>query len=164
MERSKIGFFSMLGVVVTQFACSHATPAAKPAAPASVAAAPAPAPAVAKAEDKEVLDVGDKSIYFDFNSRLLREEARPTLAKIAEVAKKKNAAVHIEGNCDERGTTEYNLALGEERARAAQKYLEQLGVPGHKVHIVSYGAERPKASGHDESAWAQNRRGDIRVK
>lgn len=118
-----------------------------------------------KGDGKESLADGEgKTIYFDFDSRSLNDDARPKLAKIAEEAKKTNASVRIEGNTDERGTDEYNMALGEERARAAKVYLEQMGVPRHKVQIVTYGAERPKTDGHDESAWSKNRRDEIVLK
>jgi peptidoglycan-associated lipoprotein len=67
----------------------------------------------------------------------------------------------VEGNCDERGTTEYNLALGDQRARAAAKYLQTMGVPKEKLEVVTYGSERPKNPGHNEEAWANNRRADF---
>jgi peptidoglycan-associated lipoprotein len=73
----------------------------------------------------------------------------------------KGSRIHIEGNCDERGTTEYNIALGENRARAAARYLEHLGVSSTRIDYVSYGSERPKDLGHDDAAWAKNRRDDL---
>ena len=76
---------------------------------------------------------------------------------------KRAKAIRIEGNCDERGTTEYNLALGDARARSAATYLERLGVHKNRISTVSYGSERPKVPGHDESAWSQNRRDDFRI-
>ena len=103
-----------------------------------------------------------EAIFFDFDSALLRNDARPELQKVAQEAKKAKA-VRIEGNCDERGTTEYNLALGDARARSAATYLERLGVRKNKVSTISYGSERPKVPGHDESAWSQNRRDDFRI-
>lgn len=103
-----------------------------------------------------------EAIYFDFDSYLLRNDARPELQQVAQEAKKAKA-IRIEGNCDERGTTEYNLALGDARARAAETYLERLGVRRNKISTISYGSERPKVPGHDESAWSQNRRDDFRI-
>ena len=79
-------------------------------------------------------------------------------------AKPRHGALRIEGNCDELGTTEYNLALGEERARAAQAYLLHLGVPKGRLQTVSYGSERPKYPGHDDDAHAKNRRDDLIVR
>jgi len=73
-------------------------------------------------------------------------------------------AVRIEGNCDELGTTEYNLALGEERAKSAKAYLEHLGVATARLQTISYGSERPKYDGHDEAARAKNRRADFVVR
>jgi Outer membrane protein and related peptidoglycan-associated (lipo)proteins len=103
-----------------------------------------------------------EAIYFDFDSALLRNEARPELQKVAQEAKRAKA-IRIEGNCDERGTTEFNLALGDARARSAATYLERLGVRKNKISTVSYGSERPKVPGHDESAWSQNRRDDFKI-
>jgi peptidoglycan-associated lipoprotein len=118
-------------------------------------------------QDNEVASDRDsraarEAIYFDFDSALLRNEARPELQKVAQEAKRAKA-IRIEGNCDERGTTEFNLALGDARARSAATYLERLGVRKNKISTVSYGSERPKITGHDESAWSQNRRDDFRI-
>jgi peptidoglycan-associated lipoprotein len=103
----------------------------------------------------------DETVYFDFNSAVLKPEARPVLREVGEELRHNHKQVRIEGNCDERGTTEYNLALGERRAREAKQYLERLGIPGNRISVVTYGSERPKALGHDEAAWAQNRRDDF---
>ena len=99
-------------------------------------------------------------IYFDFDSYALSQAARDTLKKNADYLLKKNAAVkiQIEGNCDERGSDEYNLALGEKRAKAALNYLTTLGVPAGRLSFISYGKEKPEDPGHDEAAWAKNRR------
>lgn len=161
----------LVSVILVAAACSHAPPP-KPAArprPAPVAQAetpaPAPAPAPVAAADSGRGQRVDRAIYFDFDARTLRDDARPVLQEIAQAAKAaSNAHVRIEGNCDERGTTEYNLALGDQRARAAQQYLEALGVARDRIEVVSYGSERPKAQGHDESAYSQNRRDDLSVR
>jgi len=109
-------------------------------------------------EIKTVLD----TIYFDFDSYLLSQEARNALVKHAEVLKKDSAVtVKIEGNCDERGSDEYNLALGEKRARSAMQYLMTMGVPEPRLSIISYGKEKPAAVGHDENSWAKNRRDEF---
>jgi peptidoglycan-associated lipoprotein len=120
-----------------------------------------------RSQDNEVASDQDsraagEAIYFDFDSALLRNDARPELQKVAQEAKRAKA-IRIEGNCDERGTTEFNLALGDARARSAATYLERLGVRKNKISTVSYGSERPKVPGHDESAWSQNRRDDFRI-
>ncbi|MDD2735930.1 MAG: peptidoglycan-associated lipoprotein Pal [Desulfuromonadaceae bacterium] len=101
-------------------------------------------------------------IYFNFDSAGLSESARSTLAKNAEtLAKKPIANIRIEGNCDERGSAEYNLALGERRAKAAQQYLVTMGVNSDRLTTVSYGKEKPSAGGNDEAAWASNRRAEF---
>lgn len=122
----------------------------------------------ARSQDNEMASdqnshVAGEAIYFDFDSALLRNDARPELQKVAQEAKRAKA-IRIEGNCDERGTTEFNLALGDARARSAATYLERLGVRKNKISTVSYGSERPKVPGHDESAWSQNRRDDFRIR
>jgi peptidoglycan-associated lipoprotein len=103
-----------------------------------------------------------EAIFFDFDSALLRSEARPVLQKIAAEARgKEQEELHVEGNCDELGTIEYNLALGDHRARAAKDYLVHLGVPAKRIQVVSYGSQRPKFSGHDDDSRAKNRRDDF---
>jgi peptidoglycan-associated lipoprotein len=147
--------------------CSHAQPKETPRP--VVAAAPAPPkveapPTPAPSETGRAESDGDEAIFFQFDASLLRDDARPILQKVA-AALRANPRAHlrIEGNCDERGTTEYNLALGEARARAAKRYLVALGISASRVDIRSYGSERPKDSGHDESAWSRNRRDDFIV-
>jgi peptidoglycan-associated lipoprotein len=98
-------------------------------------------------------------VYFGYDSAEVSAEGRAALDANAAVLKKYPAwTVTIEGHCDERGTAEYNLALGERRAVAAQSYLVALGIPASRVKIVSYGKEFPFDPGHDEAAWAKNRR------
>ena len=90
----------------------------------------------------------------------IREDGRGTLAKQAEWLKKyTNYPITIEGKCDERGTREYNLALGERRANAVRQYLVAQGIPADRIKTISYGKERPEAVGSDEGAWARNRVG-----
>jgi len=103
-------------------------------------------------------------IYFDFDSFKLSEPARSSLAKNADLLKKDSAEkVRIEGNCDERGSDEYNLALGEKRAKAAMQYLVTSGIPAERLSVISYGKEKPADPGHDEAAWAKNRRDEFVV-
>lgn len=105
-----------------------------------------------------------QSIHFDFDSYVLSKEARDILTKDAEMLLKKvSGKVTIEGHCDERGSDEYNLALGEKRAKAAMNYLVTLGVPADRLSIISYGKEKPLDPGHDEAAWAKNRRAEFIV-
>ena len=102
---------------------------------------------------------GLESIYFEFDRFDLSAAARATLKKHADwLAKNRAYLMRVEGHCDERGTNEYNLALGQRRADAAMKYLSGLGVDGKRLTTVSYGEEKPEDSGHNEQAWAKNRR------
>ena len=103
-------------------------------------------------------NVGDR-VFFDTAESTLSSDAQHTLQKQAAWLKQyPRVNVTIEGHCDERGTREYNLALGERRASAAKKYLIGLGLSASRVSTVSYGKERPAVIGNDESAWSQNRR------
>src|SRR6266404_2074851 len=104
-------------------------------------------------------NVGDR-VYFDTDQSVVREDGRQTLGKQAEWLKKyTNYPITIEGKCDERGTREYNLALGERRANAVKQYLVAQGLPAQRVNTISYGKERPEVVGSDEGAWARNRVG-----
>ena len=105
-----------------------------------------------------------ENIYFDFDRSELKPEAQANLKKKAEwLRKNPKFIVRIEGHCDERGTNEYNLALGERRANAAKKYLMELGVPDNRLRTISYGEERPADPGHDEEAWHKNRRDEFKL-
>lgn len=101
-------------------------------------------------------------IYFDFDKSNVRDDQKARIEGNAEFLKANSGMkITIEGNCDERGTNEYNIALGERRAQAAKKYLVNLGVSADTLYTVSYGEERPLLYGHDEYSWAQNRRDDF---
>jgi peptidoglycan-associated lipoprotein len=103
-------------------------------------------------------NVGDR-VFFDTDASTVREDGRQTLNRQAEWLKKYgNYQITIEGHCDERGTREYNLALGERRANAARQYLIAQGIPASRLKTVSYGKERPDPVGSDEAAWSRNRR------
>jgi len=103
-----------------------------------------------------------KTIYFDFDRYDLRADAIRTLGDNASTIKQyAQFKLRIEGHCDERGTVEYNLALGEKRARAARDYLVSLGTPAQRLRIISYGKERPVEPGHNDEAWAKNRRAEF---
>lgn len=100
-----------------------------------------------------------KPLFFELDSADVSAEGQQILQANASVMKKYPAwRITIEGHCDERGTAEYNLALGERRALAAQTYLVSLGIPADKIRTVSYGKEFPFDAGHDDAAWAKNRR------
>lgn len=146
-------------------------PVAPAPAPAPIAAAPTPAPAapaptpapVAPApvtERRARLDV----VYFDFDKADLRADARAVLEANAEwLRRNPSARVQVEGHCDERGSVQYNLALGERRAESAKRYLESLGVASSRLSTISYGEERPADPRSIEEAWAKNRRAEFIV-
>jgi len=101
-------------------------------------------------------------VYFDFDKSNIKAEQRDRLEKNAVMLKQNQSyKIRIEGNCDERGTNEYNMALGERRAQNARKYLINLGIHKDRMHAISYGEEKPLLRGHDEYSWAQNRRDDF---
>lgn len=126
--------------------------------------------------ESDILDIGAmtleelnasaliEDVLFDYDSAELADEARRTLERSAEwLASHPTVRILIEGHCDERGTVEYNLSLGEERARAARDYLRQLGVGDERMRILSYGKEFPLDPGHTESAWRRNRRAHLAI-
>lgn len=103
-------------------------------------------------------------IHFDYDKAVIRDDAKPVLeANAAWLNRFKTVKILIEGHCDERGTEEYNLALGERRAKAAQDYLIMLGISPDRMRIISYGKSQPLDPGHNEAAWAQNRRDQFLV-
>jgi peptidoglycan-associated lipoprotein len=101
--------------------------------------------------------------YFEYQSATLSDEARATLTQDAEILRASNAHIRIEGHADERGSTQYNLALGERRATAVKTYLLTLGISPSRLETISYGKERPAVEGHDEAAWRANRRVEIHL-
>jgi peptidoglycan-associated lipoprotein len=136
-------------------------PPPAPVAEAPVVAAPPVVadPMASRSIDDLNRDSPMRIVYYDYDSADLSVEARAALDSNAATLKKYTSwAVTIEGHCDERGTAEYNLALGERRAAAAQAYIVALGIPASRVKTVSYGKEFPFDPGHDEAAWAKNRR------
>jgi peptidoglycan-associated lipoprotein len=127
--------------------------------PATTTTAPAATTSgiVPGSQEDLVANVGDR-VFYDFNASNLRTDATATLDKQAAwLGKYAGVNVQIAGNCDERGTEEYNLALGNRRANAATSYLKARGVATARMSTISYGKDRPTAQGSDEQAWAQNR-------
>jgi peptidoglycan-associated lipoprotein len=107
----------------------------------------------------------DRVIYFDFDSYVVKDEFRPIIESHAKMLKANPSAKEVaEGHTDERGGSEYNLALGQKRAEAVVQQLKTLGVGDSQLEAVSYGKERPAVDGHDEAAWAKNRRVELRSK
>ncbi len=103
-----------------------------------------------------------RSIYYDFDAYNIKEEFQSVVEAHAKfLLEHKNMKMRVEGNCDERGSREYNLALGQRRADSVKRALTLLGVPGKQIETVSFGSEKPKSNGHDDDAWAENRRSDL---
>jgi len=140
------------------------TPPPPPPAEPKVDEAALAAEAEARAKSEAVEELTSVTIHFAFDSYELSEESRAILALKAQIMRRyTDVRVVIEGHCDERGTEEYNLALGERRARAGYEHLVILGVDPERMSIVSFGEERPVNPAHNETAWAENRRAEFVV-
>jgi peptidoglycan-associated lipoprotein len=128
----------------------------------SVAAPPAPPPAATppppSVTDDQLFAQMVKDVYFDYDKAELRADAQQALAQAAQLIKQKGWKVQIEGNCDDRGSTEYNLSLGEHRADSAKQALLQGGVGADALKTISYGKEKPQCSDANEDCWQKNRR------
>lgn len=142
-------------------AAEGAAPSATPGAGSDATADQASAPPRATLTTTDGLQL--EAVYFDYDAFTLSAPARQSLERNAAwLQANLDARVTIEGHCDERGSDEYNLALGERRALAVKRYLAALGVNAERLATISYGEERPAVAGHDESAWAKNRRAELR--
>ena len=147
------------------------TPEAQPQAekvmpPATPAPSTETAPTEMKAETPNekaaTMAEGLKPVYFDFDKSFIRDDAKSIIkANVEWLKANPKAKIKIEGNCDERGTKEYNQALGQRRAASAKKYLTEMGISGHRISLLSYGKEKPICSEHDETCWQKNRRDDF---
>lgn len=136
----------------------------EPAKPAPVVVNPAPAPAASEASalDKIIQTMASNSIYFDFDKSDIKPEYMDTIKHDFELLKAHpQVSVRLEGNCDERGSAEYNIALGQRRADAVRRALVTLGIEEARLDTVSYGKEHPTCMQHDESCWSKNRRVDF---
>ena len=139
--------------------------------PKPVVEAPAPPPVEKPVEPPpppppppEVAPLSLTTIYFDYDKSDIRSDARNILAENAKgLTDHPTATIRIEGNCDERGTDEYNLALGQRRADAARDYLVNYGISTSRLSTISYGESRPVSKGHDEASYSQNRRDDFSI-
>jgi len=139
--------------------------------------APAPAPAPPPTdnggfdsgvvEDRGAVEVAVpelSSVYFAFDQSVIPDDQKATLrANVEAIRAGSWSTIVVEGHCDERGSEEYNLGLGERRASAVKQYLVDSGIPASKIDTVSFGEARPAARGHDETAWSKNRRAEFRV-
>lgn len=118
--------------------------------------------AAVKEKESAVSDLKLETVYFDYNQWVIRDDQKETMARNAEKLKANpHLKILLEGNCDERGTAEYNLALGQKRAEAAKAFLVGLGLDPSRMKTISYGFERPVDPRHNEEAWAKNRRVDF---
>ncbi|HWU36632.1 MAG TPA: OmpA family protein [Candidatus Acidoferrum sp.] len=142
------------------------TPVTRPPAPSEAPVQPAPsAPAPAPAAPPAAAASPTKDVFFNFDksdigfNEAFKEDQKPSMnANVAWLKANARAKLTIEGHCDERGTVEYNLGLGERRAKAGKDYLVAAGIPADRIAVISYGKERPFVLGHDEGAWKWNRR------
>jgi len=149
----------------------EAAPAAEPAKeeqkaePAKEEAKPEAAPAAKEEQPQEraaAASAGLQPIHFDFDRSFIRDDAKPVMKVNAEWLKANpKVKIRIEGNCDERGTKEYNQALGQRRATSAKKYLTDLGISAKRISLISYGKEKPICTEHTEECWQKNRRDDF---
>lgn len=123
------------------------------------APAPAPTPQPEPVQPVETAEIVLEDVFFDYDKHNLRDDARASMERNARaLTSNPGVSVLLEGHCDERGTVEYNLALGDRRAQSAKGYLVQFGVDAGRISTISYGEERPFSQGHDERAWSENRR------
>ena len=119
----------------------------------------------AKKNAEALVGLSLQNIYFDYDKSAIRPDAREILKANAEIfTKNSSAKIVVEGHCDERGTAEYNMALGERRAQEAKQYLVNLGIDASRIETISYGKERPLDNRSTEEAWAQNRRAQFLLK
>ncbi len=153
-------------------ACASDKPAEVASAPAAPAEAPAAAPAAETAQtaapvSTDALDdansiLAKRSAFFDFDKSVVKADDKPAIQAHGQyLGGRTDRSVTVEGNCDERGSSEYNLALGNRRADAVKKMLVVSGAKADQVSTVSFGEEKPRAAGHNEAAWSQNRSADI---
>ena len=170
--------FALAAASLLAAACASNTPPAEDtsAAPASASATPAPRtgstasksqpgqrlPSQAGAQAAPKGAPGQSSVYYDFDRSEIKPEFRPAIEAHARYLRQNSdARVTIEGNGDERGSREYNLALGQKRAEAVRQMMRLSGAADGQIEAVSFGEEKPKALGHDEASWAENRRSDV---
>ena len=147
-------------------ACASEKPKEPEAAPAPVVenAAPAPAPVVAVYPLNDPTSIlAKRSVYFPFDVSAVQDEDKPLVEAHAKyLSEHPDRKVRVEGNCDERGSSEYNLALGQRRADSVKKMLILGGAKASQIETISYGKEKPVCTEHNEACWKQNRRSDIK--
>ncbi|HEV2181242.1 MAG TPA: peptidoglycan-associated lipoprotein Pal [Gemmatimonadaceae bacterium] len=174
MSRKSLAPAALLAVSTMLSACHHAPPQVAQAPAPAPAAAPAPAPAAppadhsadsaqaAQARMAQARSAIEQRILFEFDKSDIRADDKTVLdAKLPILRANPNMRIRIEGNCDDRGSEEYNLALGQRRAAAAKRYLTDFGIDAGRIDIISYGHERPVCTQDSEDCWSQNRRDEF---
>ena len=173
MIRKSLAPAALLAVSTMLSACHHAPPQVAQAPAAAPAPAPAAAPAAppdhsadsaraAQARMAQARSTIEQRILFEFDKSDIRPDDKAVLdAKLPILRANPNMRIRIEGNCDDRGSEEYNLALGQRRAAAAKRYLTDFGIDAGRIDIISYGHERPVCTQDSEDCWSQNRRDDF---
>ena len=164
----RFGFLVLMSVLALYLiGCPGSPPPPPPPPPADTTAPVVEEPVVeepAPPPPPELKEAQLKTVYFDFDKFNLRADAKADLDfNFALLQQFPDVIIKIEGHCDERGTIEYNLSLGEKRANTAQDYLAGLGVDAARISVISYGKERPIDPGHTEEAWGKNRRAEFRI-
>lgn len=161
-------FTAAVSACVLLSACSSTPKQAVSSVPTPMAATPAPAKTSAVIEteiqrqERMIKSLAAKSVYFDYDDYSIKPQYQDPIKQDYEFLKSApNVSVALQGNADERGSTEYNLALGQKRAEAVKRTLKILGVPEDKMEAVSFGEEKPRASCHEEKCWSENRRVDF---
>jgi peptidoglycan-associated lipoprotein len=162
--------FTSFAIAVLAGCASQSTPESSPA-PAPAPTASASTPSVRSSSSASVSGTptrttyampAARSVYYEFDRAEIKSEGVKTIEANAQYLRAHpEVKVKVEGNADERGSREYNLALGQRRADAVSKRMAILGIPADRIETVSFGKEKPKVTGHDESAWSENRRSDI---
>lgn len=181
MSRNAVRLFAVVGVVLALGCGKKAVHPSPPPPPVVAPETPPPAPTPSRVPEaapvqdeyerlrsltaEDIEDLGLlRDIPFDYDNAELRDDAKAALAQNAEVLKRFDfLRVTVEGHCDERGTIEYNLALGDQRSRSTRDHLEGLGVPPDRLRTASYGKEAPLCEDSTEDCWARNRRAKLRV-
>jgi len=154
----RIKIMGLAGVLLLLAACSSTPPAPAPGPPGGAGGPPAGAGAAVPGSQQDLAQTAGDRVFFEFNRSDISSEAQQILERQASwLQHYPSVSVTIEGHCDERGTREYNLALGERRAAAVKNVLVAAGIPSSRLSTISYGKERPVVLGSDEQAWAQNR-------
>ena len=166
----KKAIFPVMALALLYGCASTPTEEAKPGTPTPSAATPAPgaaaaspsAPTTAPIEQTPSDLLSKRSVFYDYDKYDIKDEYRPILQAHAKyLAQNRGKKMLVQGNCDERGSREYNIALGQRRAEGVKRTLLLMGAAGSQIEAVSLGEEKPRCSDHSEACWSQNRRGDM---